>query len=95
MEFNKTDEELKQMTDDELFTYLDSKAAYLKQHIAPLSSYHTKRFAHIGAAISNDTKGTDEVFSNVDYDKVVEIAKENQQKGKDIMINKLINKYKK
>jgi hypothetical protein len=95
MEFNKTDEELKQMNDDELFAYLDSKAAHLKQHTAPLSSYHTKRFAHIGAAISNDTKGTDEVFSNVDYDKVVEIAKENQQKGKDIMINKLINKYKK
>jgi hypothetical protein len=95
MEFNKTDEELKQMTDDELFAYLDSKAAHLKQHTAPLSSYHTKRFAHIGAAISNDTKGTDDVFSNVDYDKVVEIAKENQQKGKDIMINKLINKYKK
>jgi hypothetical protein len=95
MEFNKTDEEIKQMSDDELFEYLDSKAAYLKQHTAPLSSYHTKRFAHIGVAISNDTKGTDEVFSGISYDKVVEIAKENQQKGKDIMIEKLKNKNKK
>ena len=53
MEFNKTDKDLKQMSDDELFEYLDAKALYLKQHTSPLSSYKTKKFASIGAAISN------------------------------------------
>ena len=72
MTFNKTDEELKGMSDDELFEYLDAKAAYLKQHTSPLSSYKTKKFASIGAAISN---------TKFDYDSVKQIAKENEQKG--------------
>lgn len=78
MEFNKTDEELKQMTDDELFEYLDAKALHLKQHTSPLSSYHTKRFASISSAISN---------TEFDYDSVKKIAKENEQKGFEKFIN--------
>jgi hypothetical protein len=78
MEFNKTDEELKQMNDAELFEYLDAKAAYLKQHTSPLSSYHTKRFASISSAISN---------TEFDYDSVKKIAKENEQKGFEKFIN--------
>ena len=72
MKFNKTDDELKHMTDDELFEYLDTKAAHLKQYTSPLSSYKTKKFASIGAAISN---------TKFDYDSVKQIAKENEQKG--------------
>ena len=72
MTFNKTDEELNGMSDDELFEYLDAKALYLKQHTSPLSSYYTKKFASIGAAISN---------TEFDYDSVKQIAKENEQKG--------------
>ena len=72
MDFNKTDEEIKKMSDDELFEYLDAKAAYLKQYTSPLSSYKTKKFASIGAAISN---------TEFDYDSVKQIAKENEQKG--------------
>jgi hypothetical protein len=78
MEFNKTDEELKQMSDAELFEYLDAKAAHLKQHTSPLSSYHTKRFASISSAISN---------TEFDYDSVKKIAKENEQKGFEKFIN--------
>jgi hypothetical protein len=78
MEFNKTDEELKQMTDDELFEYLDAKALHLKQHTSPLSSYHTKRFASISSAISN---------TEFDYDSVKKIAKENEQLGFEKFIN--------
>lgn len=92
MKFNKTDDELKRMSDDELFEYLDAKAAHLKQHIAPLSSYQTKRFAHIGQAISNNNKGTDDVFDNLDYNKVKEIADEHDKMGKEILINKVKNK---
>jgi hypothetical protein len=72
MTFNKTDEELKRMSDDELFEYLDAKATHLKKHTSPLSSYKTKKFASIGAAISN---------TEFDYDSVKQIAKENEQKG--------------
>ena len=78
MNFNKTDEELKQMSDEELFEYLDAKAAYLKEHSSPLSSYHTKRFASIGSAISN---------TEFDYDSVKKIAKENEMKGYEKFIN--------
>jgi hypothetical protein len=72
MNFNKTDDELKNMSDDELFEYLDAKAVYLKKYTSPLSSYKTKKFASIGAAISN---------TEFDYDSVKQIAKENEQKG--------------
>jgi hypothetical protein len=92
MTFSKTDEELKRMSDDELFEYLDAKALHLKQHIAPLSSYQTKRFAHIGQAISKNDKGTDDMFEKLDYNKVKEIADQHDKMGKDILINKVKNK---
>lgn len=92
MKFNKTDDELKHMSDDELFEYLDAKAAHLKQHIAPLSSYQTKRFAHIGQAISKQNSGTDDMFERLDYNKVKEIAEEHDKMGKEILINKIKNK---
>lgn len=82
MNFNKTDEELKQMSDDELFEYLDAKAEHLKQHTSPLGSYHTKRFASVGAAISN---------TEFDYESVKKIAKENDRLGNEKFIK---NKYK-
>lgn len=78
IEFNKTDDELKNMSEDELFEYLDAKAAHLKEHTSPLSSYHTKRFASISSAISN---------TEFDYDSVKKIAKENEQKGYEKFIN--------
>jgi hypothetical protein len=78
MEFNKTDEELKSMSDAELFKYLDAKAAHLAKHTSPLSAYHTKKFASIGAAISE---------TEFDYDKVKKIAKENEQLGFEKFIN--------
>ena len=83
MEFNKTDKDLKQMSDDELFEYLDAKALYLKQHTSPLSSYKTKKFASIGAAISN---------TEFDYDSVKKIAEENDRLATEKFIK---NKYKK
>ncbi len=71
MDFNKTDEQLKQMTDDELFEYLDAKAAHLAKHISPLSSYYTKKFASIGAAISE---------TEFDYDSVKKDCKRERTK---------------
>jgi hypothetical protein len=80
MEFNKTDAELKQMSDDELFDYLDAKAAYLKQHVRPLSGYLTKKYASISSAV------TDTEF---DYETVKEIAKENESASMAIFMNRV------
>lgn len=40
-----TDEQLKQLSEDDFFSYLDQKAAHLKQFTRPLGSYETKHFA--------------------------------------------------
>jgi hypothetical protein len=78
MNFNKTDKELEQMTEEELFEYLDAKAAHLSKHTSPLSAYKTKRFAAISSAVSGH---------KFDYDSVKKIAKENQIKGYEKFIN--------
>jgi hypothetical protein len=80
MEFNKTDEELKQMTDSELFEYLDNKAAFLKQHTRPLSGYLTKKYASISSAVTN---------SEFDYDGVTKIAKQNESASMAIFMNRM------
>ena len=71
--FNKTEAELKAMSDDELFAYLDAKSAYLKKDTKPLSPYHIKRSAFATAAEAYKTKGTDEIYKDVDYDNIKKI----------------------
>jgi hypothetical protein len=39
-----TEEQINQLNDDDLFTYLDSRAEYLKKYSRPLDTYHTKQF---------------------------------------------------
>ena len=92
MTFNKTDEELKQMSDEELFAYLDAKANALKEHTKPLSPYLTKKFAYIGTAIQNNDKGTDEIYKDIDHEVVKKLAEDNGKAGMEILINKLKNK---
>lgn len=77
MNFNKSDEELKQMNDDELFAYLDAKAAHLAKHVSPLSPYLSKRYAYIGNAVEKGEVGTDEIYKDVNHEKIVEIARKN------------------
>ena len=62
----KSDEELKSLSDDELFAYLDAKAAHLRatNTIKPLGSYHTKQFAAItkgGALTTEELKKAKEI----------------------------------
>ena len=81
MEFkDKTDDELKQMSDEQLFEYLDAKAAYLKEHVRPLSGYLTKKYASISSAVTN---------SEFDYDGVTKIAKENESASMAIFMNRM------
>jgi hypothetical protein len=89
MEFNKTDEELKQMSDDELFAYLDAKAAHLKKYTAPLSNWHVKRYSHIGEAVSKTDRGTDEVFADGLYDSLKPIIEANDSESFSRMADKI------
>jgi len=85
----KTDEELKGMSDDELFEYLDAKTAYMKQYTRPLSSYKAKNFAANATAVQFKNEGTaklDEKFPNIS--KIKQQAEEDYQKG----IKKIANK---
>jgi hypothetical protein len=74
----KTDEELKSMNDDELFAYLDAKAAYMKQYTRPLSAYKAKNFAATTKAIEYKNEGTSKLDENF-----VDIKKINEQASKD------------
>jgi hypothetical protein len=56
-----TDEQVTALPEDQFFEYIDSKAAYLKQFTRPLESYHTKRFAGVGAAIEGRTLTNEEL----------------------------------
>jgi hypothetical protein len=89
MEFNKTDEELKQMSEDELFSYLDAKAAHLKKYTAPLSNWHVKRYSHIGEAVSKTDRGTDEVFAEGLYDSLKPIIEANDSESFNRMADKI------
>jgi hypothetical protein len=86
--FNLTDEELKLLSEDEFLAYLDAKAESLKKHIVPLSPYKVKRFAHIGEAVANNNKGTEEVFSDGLYERLKPIVESNQSASMDILIKK-------
>ena len=75
---DKTDEELKGMNDDELFAYLDAKAAYMKQYARPLSSFKAKNFAANAAAVQFQNEGTAKLDANFPN-----LSKINQQATKD------------
>ena len=42
-----TEEQLKELSGNDFFEYLDTKAAYLKQFTQPLGQYHTKQYASL------------------------------------------------
>jgi hypothetical protein len=74
----KSDEELKGMNDDELFEYLDAKAAYMKQYTRPLSAYKAKNFAANATAVQYQKEGTSKLDENFPS-----IEKINKQAEKD------------
>lgn len=51
-----TEEELKKLSEDDFFAYLDAKAAFLKGNTIPLDEYHIKRYN----AFTNNGNITDE-----------------------------------
>ena len=69
-----TEEQVTALPEDQFFEYIDSKAAYLKQFIRPLETYHTKRFVGIGAAIEGRN------VSNRELEAAKKIGKDNFRK---------------
>lgn len=44
-----TEEQLQELSEEDFFEYLDTKAEYLKQFTRPLGTYHAKRYAAMSA----------------------------------------------
>jgi len=79
-----TDEELKSLSDDELFAYLDAKALHLRQNntIKPLGSYHTKQFAAMtkGRELTSDELKKAKELGKVGDEQYTESIREAAQK---------------
>lgn len=63
---------------DAFLTYLDEKAAYLKQFTRPLETYHTKRFAGASAAMQG------RALSDRELEAAKKIGRENFNKRMEI-----------
>lgn len=78
-----TDEQLTQLSDNELFEYLDGKAEHLKQFSKPLPGYYLKRYAYTSAKVS----GRD--ISDEEHDSLNKMAKEYNEKRNEWVLDKL------
>ena len=81
-----TDEQLKELSEDDFLNYLDQKAAYLKQFSAPIGQYHAKQFASLtkGAALTTEElKRAKELGKIGDDEKARRIAEAAARKGGD------------
>jgi hypothetical protein len=69
MNFNLTDDQLKQLTEEEFFEYLDKKTQYLRRHTKPLTPYQIKKYHSVTNEL--DTGGRE-----LDYGRIKEIITE-------------------
>ena len=69
------------MNDDELFAYLDAKAAYMKQYKRPLSAYKAKNFAANATAVQYQKEGTSKLDEN--FPSIEKINKQAEQDYKE------------
>jgi hypothetical protein len=70
-----TDEQMKQLSEDEFFEYLDSKSAYLKNNTIPLDEYHIKRYTVItkGEISDDDMKRAKKIGRESEYKRAEKI----------------------
>lgn len=81
-----TDEQMKELSEDAFFKYLDSKAAYLKQFSVPIGQYYAKQFAALtkGEALTTEElKRAKELGKIGDDEKARRIAEAASRKGGD------------
>ena len=78
-----TEDEMKQLSEDEFFEYLDSQTEYLKQFTKPLGEYHTKRYASISAKVEGRELTDDE------FDFAKKVGKEADMESQQRIIDKM------
>ena len=87
-----TDEQMKELSEDDFFAYLDAKAAYLKGSSIPLDTYHIKRFTAIsknGIVTDNDMKRARKLGMESEFvraEKIKEAAKTIKVKKPDLNV---------
>jgi hypothetical protein len=91
-EMELTDEQLKELSEDAFFEYLDSKSAYLKTQSAPLDQYHVKKYASVsmgGVLTTAELRKAKEIGRNGEFvkaQKIKEAAKGIKAKQPDLYI---------
>lgn len=80
-----TEEQLTQLSEDEFFEYLDTKAEYLKGYSRPLPGHLLKKYAYIDAAVRGD------VVTDEQHDNLQKMAKE----YKDEAVKRIVDKINK
>jgi len=81
-----SDEELDKLAKkdfDKFLEYLDSQSEHLKKFTKPLSSYHTKRFASLSAAMQGKTISEEELKA------AEKIGKKNEQEATERISDRL------
>ena len=81
-----TDEQMKELSENDFFEYLDTKAAYLKQFTQPLGQYHTKHFASLtkgGELTTTELKRAKEIGREGDDMRARAIASASKELGDD------------
>ena len=87
-----SEEQLKELSEDDFFAYLDAKAAYLKGNTIPLDEYHIKRFTAItnnGVMTDGDMKRAKKLgmeSEEVRAEKIKEAAKNIKVKKPDLYV---------
>ena len=72
-----TEAQLKELSEDDFFAYLDAKSSFLKRNVKPLDTYHLKRFASITAANNGES------LSDEEYKKLNKLGRINEMEGFD------------
>ena len=82
-----TEEQMAQLTEDEFFEYLDTKAEYLAQFSKPLPGYYLKRYAYTSAKVEGRE------ITDDDYENLNKMSKEYNEKRNEWVLNKLKDKF--
>jgi len=82
-----TEEQMAQLSEEEFFEYLDTKAEYLKQYSKPLPGYYLKRYAYTAAKVQGRE------ISDEEHEALQDMSKEYNDKRNEWVLNKLKDKF--
>jgi len=82
-----TEEQMAQLSEEEFFEYLDTKAEYLKQFSKPLPGYYLKRYAYTAAKVEGRE------ISDEDHEALNKMSIEYNNKRNEWVLDKLKEKF--